>query len=26
LELQLFVHMILSNEVAWHLGGGLVCL
>jgi len=20
------VHMILSNKVAWHLGGGFVCL
>jgi len=24
--LQLFVHMILSNKVARHLGGGFVCL
>jgi len=24
--LQLFVHVILSNKVAQHLGGGFACL
>jgi len=24
--LHIFVHIILSDEVAWHLGGGFVCL